>query len=275
MALTRDEFEYLRSVLHQQSAIALDDGKEYLAENRLQTLAAREGMKSASELIRRLRVDHGHCLRGKVVEAMTTNETSFFRDFHPFEALRDVLIPDLIRRRAREQSLKIWCAACSSGQEPYSVAVLIREHLPVLRSWKVEILASDLFTEMLERAREGRYSQLEVNRGMPVSLLVSHFRRDGLHWQLDDTTRGMVEFRPINLVQAWPPMPRFDLVMMRNVLIYFDAESKKSVMAKVANVMAPDGYFMLGGSETPLFTNDLFERSDPDGSNAYRLKRSR
>jgi chemotaxis protein methyltransferase CheR len=275
MTLTRDDFEYLRGVLHRQSAIALDADKEYLAQSRLQTLARREGIGSVTELMTRLRLDPGHSLLGKVVEAMTTNETSFFRDIRPFEALREALIPELIRRRAGRRCLRIWCAACSSGQEPYSVAMVLREHFPELLSWKVEILASDLSTEMVDRARAGRYSQLEVNRGVPAALLLRYFRREGLHWQIDDTIRGMVEFRAINLVRPWPPMPAFDVVFMRNVLIYFDPESKKQVLNRVAEALAPDGFLILGGAETPMFTNAEFERAGAAGGSGYRLKAGR
>jgi chemotaxis protein methyltransferase CheR len=272
MAITRDDYEYLRGFLRQESAIALDDGKEYLAETRLLPIASREGMGSVSELLRKIRLDPGHQLRTKIVEAMTTNETSFFRDFHPFEEMRDVLVPELIRRRASRKILRVWCAACSTGQEPYSVAMLLREHFPQLGTWKVEVLASDLSTEILDRAREGRYSQLEVNRGVPVSYLLRFFRRDGLYWQLDGAIKRMVEFRRINLVQPWPPFPPIDLVMMRNVLIYFDAQAKNQVLAKVADIMAPDGFLMLGGSETPYFINDLFKRATPGAGSAYRLQ---
>jgi chemotaxis protein methyltransferase CheR len=273
MAISRDDYEYLRGFLLQESAIALDDGKEYLAESRLMPIASREGVGSVAELLRKIRLDPAHRLRTKIVEAMTTNETSFFRDVHPFEEIRDVLIPDLIERRAARKTLRIWCAACSTGQEPYSVAMLLRDHFPELMTWKVEILASDLSTEILERAREGRFTQLEVNRGVPVAFLLRFFRRDGLHWQLDEGIRRMVDFRPINLVQPWPPVAPMDLVLMRNVLIYFDAKSKKQVLAKVAVVMAPDGFLMLGGSESALFIDDRFERVVREGCSAHRLKR--
>ena len=187
----------------------------------------------------RLRIDQGHDLHRKVVEAMTTNETSFFRDFHPFEVLRKTLIPELIRRRSRQRRLNIWCAACSSGQEPYSLAMLIHEHFPELATWQVRILASDLSTEMVERARLGRYSQFEVNRGVPVTFLVRYFQRHGLEWTLVDSIRRSVEFQAINLVNDWPSLPTMDLVLIRNVLIYFDNEAKKQVLGRIAGHMAP------------------------------------
>jgi len=273
MTITRDDFEYIRGLIRRQSAITLEDGKEYLAETRLNALARQEGMKSLNELMTRLRRDPGHRLQHRVVEAMTTNETSFFRDIHPFEAIRNSLIPELINRRSRTRRLKIWCAASSSGQEPYSLAMLVREQFPVLNSWTVEIVASDLSTAMLERARAGRYSQLEVNRGLPASYLVRYFRRDGLDWYLDESIKSMVEFRMINLSQPWPFLPTMDIVMIRNVLIYFDEEVKKQVLAKLAHLLASDGYLILGGSETPMFANALYERCGSDGSGAYALRR--
>lgn len=272
MAITTVDFEYIRGLLQEHSAILLDDGKEYLAETRLEMLAHREGMRSISDLIVRLRADPGHNLRGKVVEAMTTNETLFFRDLHPFEALRKDIIPELLHRRSRDRRLNIWCAASSSGQEPYSLAMLLREHFRELGNWRVQIMASDISTEMLRRAREGRYSHLEVNRGVPASYLVKYFQRDGLDWCIDESIKRMVDFREINLIQAWPLMPSMDIVMIRNVLIYFGAEAKKQILAKVAQVLAPGGYLMLGGSETPFFSNSLFERTSTESSGAYRMK---
>jgi chemotaxis protein methyltransferase CheR len=273
MALTRSDFEYVCRVVRQRSAISLDEGKEYLAETRLNSLAQREGISSATDLVKRLRVDQGHELYRKVVEAMTTNETSFFRDLHPLEQLRKVLIPELIQPRSRQRRLNIWCAACSSGQEPYSLAMILRDHFPELATWQVRILASDLSTEMLERARKATYSQFEVNRGVPASLLVRYFQRHGLEWSLIDAIRQMVDFQAINLVDEWPPMAAMDLVLIRNVLIYFDAGAKRQVLSRIAAILARDGYLMLGGSETTFFGNDVFERIDLDRCGAYRLKR--
>jgi chemotaxis protein methyltransferase CheR len=229
-------------------------------------------LATVSELIARVRIDPANSLADRVVEAMTINETSFFRDLHPFECLRKVMIPELVRRRASQRRLRIWSAACSSGQEPYSVAMHFIEHFPELASWDIEILASDLSTEMVERTRAGRYTQLEVNRGIPAPMLLRHFRRDGLHWQIDDSLRRKVDTRAINLIQPWPNLGTFDLILLRNVLIYFDAESKRRVLARVASVLRPDGYLILGGTETTMFTNDLFERAGAEAGIGYRLK---
>ena len=158
---------------------------------------------------------------------MTTNETSFFRDVHPFDALRDTLLPELIERRATERSIKIWSAACSSGQEPYTIAMLIRENFPALAAWRVEILGTDLSTEVLDRAREGRYAQLEVNRGLPAPMLVKYFEHHGASWVVKPDLKRGIDFRPMNLITPWPAMPRFDFVFLRNVLIYFDRATKQ------------------------------------------------
>ena len=272
MSLTTLDFDYVRGIVRQHSAIALDDSKAYLAETRLVALAHREGVTTVSELVARLRADRGEELRRKVVEAMTTNETSFFRDLLPFEMLHRVLIPELIQRRARQRSLNIWSAACSTGQEPYSLAMLLRDHFPELHSWQTRILASDLSTEVLARARMGRFTQLEINRGVPAHLLVRYFKRQGLYWHVIDEISRMIDFQVINLIGSWPSMVPMDIILLRNVLIYFDAESKSQVLNRIARLLAPDGYLILGGSETTFFNNDSFERVELERSCIYRLK---
>lgn len=272
MSLTTLDFDYVRGIVRQHSAIALDDSKAYLAETRLVALAHREGVTTVSELVARLRADRGEELRRKVVEAMTTNETSFFRDLLPFEMLHRVLIPELIQRRARQRSLNIWSAACSTGQEPYSLAMLLRDHFPELHSWQTRILASDLSTEVLARARMGRFTQLEINRGVPAHLLVRYFKRQGLDWYVIDEISRMIDFQVINLIGSWPSMVPMDIILLRNVLIYFDAESKSQVLNRIARLLAPDGYLILGGSETTFFNNDSFERVELERSCIYRLK---
>src|SRR5208337_1947658 len=209
--LSAAEFNYVRRLVLEQSAIVLEEDKGYLVESRLSPLARREGFASLNQLVQRLQAEPFHGLHRRAVEAMTTNETSFFRDFHPFEALRKFVLPDLIARRAAERELSIWCAASSSGQEPYSLAMLIRESVPQLVSWKVCILATDLSTDVLARAREGRYSQLEVNRGLPASLLVKYFQKRGRDWYLRDDIRQMVDYEIVNLAGSWPALPPMDI----------------------------------------------------------------
>jgi chemotaxis protein methyltransferase CheR len=204
-----------------------------------------------------------------VVDAMTTNETSWFRDAHPFNALRDELLPDLIERRRVARTISIWCAASSSGQEPYSIAMLIR-HFPELESWNVRILATDISPSMLKRTQEGLYSQLEVNRGLPAPLLVQHFNRVGMHWEVSDDLRRMVQTEFVNLAAPWPVLPPFDLIFMRNVLIYFDVPTKQTILGRVRRQLRPDGLLLLGGAETTMNLDANFERVQIGRSNWYR-----
>ena len=203
---------------------------------------------------------------------MTTNETSFFRDLHPFDALKKTLLPELVIKRGGERILNFWCAAASSGQEPYTVALLLREHFPLLADWTIRFIATDLSAEMVERSRAGRYSQLEMNRGMPAAFLVKYFQRQGVEWQVKEEIRAMIEFRQLDLVRAWPSMPPLDIIFMRNVLIYFDVATKKAILAKVRRLLRPDGYLFLGAAETTLNLDDNFERRQLDKAGCYHLR---
>jgi chemotaxis protein methyltransferase CheR len=272
MTLSTAEFNYVRRLVLEQSAIVLEEDKGYLVESRLLPLARREGFPSLSRFVEKLQSEHFNGLHRQVVEAMTTNETSFFRDFHPFEAMRKSVLPDLIAKRAPTHELAIWCAACSAGQEPYSLAMLLREHFPSLAAWKVRITATDLSTEILARAREGRYSQLEVNRGLPAPLLVKYFQKQGCDWYLRDDLRRMVEYQVLNLAGPWPPLFPADIVMLRNVLIYFGTDTKKEILGKVRKVLKPDGYLFLGGAETTFNLDDAFERVQFERATYYRVR---
>jgi chemotaxis protein methyltransferase CheR len=272
MPLNPSHFDFVRTLLHQRSAIVLGSEKAYLVETRLLPLARQEGLPSVDALVERLRQRPSMVLEQRVVEALATNETSFFRDLRPFDVLRDTVLPGLMQRRAGERALTIWCAACSSGQEPYSVALLIREHFPRLLDWRLRILACDLSTEMIERARQGRFNQIEVNRGLPARLLVKYFERHGLGWQLRDDVRRMVEFQAMNLAGMWPPLPPLDVVLLRNVLIYFDVDVRRQVLGKVRRLLRPDGALFLGGAETTLNLDDAFERVQLNGAGYYRLR---
>ena len=274
MTLSVPEFNYVRRLVLDQSAIVLEDDKGYLVESRLSPLARREGFGSINLLVQRMQTEPFHGLHRRAVEAMTTNETTFFRDYHPFEGLKKFVLPDLISRRAEERTLGIWCAASSSGQEPYSLAMLMRENFPELLSWKVHILATDLSTEILARAREGRYSQLEVNRGLPAGLLVKYFQKRGCDWYLRDDILNMVEFQIVNLANAWPVLAPMDIVMMRNVLIYFGVETKKEILAKVRRVLKPDGFFFLGAAETTFSIDDSFERVQFERATCYQVRKN-
>ncbi len=258
-AINPSDFSYIRDLVRRHSAISLEADKAYLIELRLAPLARQAGFASLAEFIAALRLQPAACpLYRQVVEAITTHETSFFRDLHPFEALQSTILPELLDKRW-PLNLSIWCAACSSGQEPYSIAMLMREHFPTLAYHRVRIIASDLSEAIIERARAGVYNQIEVSRGLPPGLLTKYFDKQGLHWRIRPEIRRMVEFQSSNLIGAWPTLPALDVVLMRNVLIYFDVDIKKTLLSKVRHVLKPDGYLFLGSSETTLNLDPAFE----------------
>jgi chemotaxis protein methyltransferase CheR len=269
--MTEQEYAYFAKVLLERCAIVLEPGKEYLLETRLTPVARKHGLESVAALVQQLRMASINGLATELVEAMVTTETSFFRDVHPFETLRKAVFPELIRARQSERRLNIWCAASSSGQEPYTVALLLKEYFPELASWAVTFLATDISREMLRRSKEGRYSQIEVNRGLPINMLLKYFRQDGASWQLRDDIRALIDFRPLNLAQPWPPMPPMDLVLLRNVMIYFDVDTKKSILRRVARVLRPDGYLILGGAETTFGLDDAYKRIENLKAGFYQL----
>jgi chemotaxis protein methyltransferase CheR len=274
MTIDNTGFNFVRQLLRERAAIVLDDGKQYLVANRLSLLARREGLASAQDVIDRLRAAPGGPLQRKVIEAMTTTETLFFRDGKPYEALRKSIVPELVRLRAGERKLAIWSCACSSGQEPYSISMLLREHFPTLASWDLKLIATDLSTEMLARSRAGRYSQLEINRGLPGPYLTKYFERVGAEWQIRDELRNMIEFRELNLAGAWGAMPSTDLIFLRNVLIYFDVDTKRQILRKIRKLMKPGGFLVLGTAETTLNVDDGLELVRSDGTSYYRARRS-
>jgi chemotaxis protein methyltransferase CheR len=270
MGLELAEFEYLRQFLHQHSAIMLDEGKGYLAESRLAPLAYREGMDSAQNLIAQMRRTSFGRLHRKVLDAMMNNETWFFRDHLPFEALRQVIIPDLMATRTATRHISFWSAASSSGQEAYSIAMTIADAFGGLPGWTISILGTDLSTAILDRARAGRYSQLEINRGFPAKYLTKYFTRDGNDWLLSDDIRRMVEFKEMNLTEPWRVLPKFDAVFFRNVMIYFEVDRKREIFARLVTAMKPDAYLMLGAAETTYGLSDSFARVIWDKTAYYR-----
>lgn len=258
--LTASDHAMLRTLLHQRAGIRLDEGKEYFVEMRLCALATDEGFGSPADVLEVLRTEESWgVLHRRVAEALAIAETSWFRDVHPFDELRRSVLPQLVQRRTAQRELRLWSAACATGQEPYSLAMLLREHFPQLVSWRVHLLASDFSTTVLRRAREAVYSQIEVNRGLPAPMLVKWFRKDGLDWRLRDDVRNAVEFREINLTAPWPTLPKQDVVLLRNVLLYFDAPTRRAVLRHVRQVLAPDGLLFLGGGETTLTMDETFE----------------
>jgi chemotaxis protein methyltransferase CheR len=268
--LSQGDAAYLRDLVYRRSAIQLDDSKHYLLEIRLEQLARESGFGSVTELVEKAKRS-APALDTQIVEAITTHETSFFRDLHPFAALRTQVLPALVAARERTRTLTIWSAACSSGQEPYSLAILILEHFPALEHWPIRIVATDLSERVLTRARSGRYLPIEVNRGLPASLLVKYFERAGAEWQVKHQVRSLVDFRKLNLLDPWSGL-RPDLVFMRNVLIYFDVPTKRALLTRVRQTLARDGALFLGGAETTFGIDDGWERVPVDKTAYYRVK---
>ena len=266
------DFEFVRDLVRTKSAIVLDGEKHYLVESRLQPLARQEGFASLTECVAKLRSTMFGSLHAKVIEAMTTNETSFFRDISPFEALRKVILPELIAKRGMTRQLRIWCAACSTGQEPYTLAMLIKDGFPQLDGWDVKLLATDLSTQVLEKARSGCFNQTEINRGLPAPYVLKFFDRKGMNWQVSPPIRQMVDFQSLNLIEPWPPLGTMDIVFIRNVLIYFDVATKKGILSKIKKLLRPDGYMFLGGAESTLSLDDSFFRSEIEKASIYRLR---
>lgn len=267
------DFDFLRRLVHERAAIVLEANQSYMLEARLNPIAIKNGCPTVSDLLRRLRTERYGPLHKQVVEAMTTNETFFFRDLAPFQALQKEVLPTVLATNADARQLTIWCAAASSGQEPYSVAMVLKEHFPQLSNWKVEIHASDLSDDMLERIRNASYSQLEVNRGLPAQFLVKYFTRAGVRWSIKPELTTMVQTRKVNLIESWPSFPPLDVVFLRNVLIYFDVPTRRAVLKRVREALAPDGYLFLGGAETTTNIDDAFERVQAGKAAYHRIKR--
>jgi chemotaxis protein methyltransferase CheR len=271
MEVTAQDAQFVRDLVFRHAAIRLDSEKDYFIEMRLAQLADTCGAASIAEVVERAR-------RGvsgaevRIVEALATHETYFFRDVHPFETLKKEVLPQLVAAREASRSLTIWCAACSSGQEPYSLGMLLREHFATLSQWKIRIIATDMSEQILAKAREGSFSQMEVNRGLPAAYLLRYFERDGLHWKVIGAVRDMIEFRKLNLIDDWTVSPRPDVVMLRNVLIYFDLPTKRIILDRVRQQMAPDGALFLGAAETTFNVADGWERVAGEKQTHYRVK---
>lgn len=265
MPVDAADYEYVRRLVADDSALALREGKAYLVHNRLAQLAERQGIGSVGELIEAVR-GGAPDLRRQLVEALATHETLFFRDAHPFDALRRVVLPEILAAGAGRR-LAMWSAAAATGQEAYSLALLLREHFrdqipgPFPFPPDRVLLATDLSEDALTRARAGRFSQLEVGRGLPAGLLFRHFDHVGRDWQLHDEIRQMVTFRRLNLARAFPEeIPPMDLVLLRNILIYFDDAARLALLRRVTGVLRPGGFLLLGGAETIAGVQDEYER---------------
>ncbi|MEO6715399.1 MAG: protein-glutamate O-methyltransferase CheR [Mycobacteriales bacterium] len=267
MTLAADTFTFVAQLVHQRSAIRLEPGKEYLVESRLMPLARQAGLGGVDEYVRALRQVPRTFEYEQVVEALTTNETSWFRDATPFEILTQHIVPELGRDRPDLRSLRVWSAACSTGQEPYSIAMALHDDIPDLA---VQITATDLSEGVLKRGRAGLYSQLEVNRGLPAAKLVEHFTRVGIEWEVSQRLRRAVTFSRHNLLHTPPAGGPFDIIFLRNVLIYFDLATKRDVLRRVQSVVRPGGFLLLGGAETTVGIDSGWERIAVGRSSIYR-----
>ena len=266
--MTPPDYEYLRKLLKEQSGLDLSADKQYLIESRLLPLARKAGLPGITELVQKLK-SGAASLAAQVVEAMTTNETFFFRDKVPFDHFREVIMPELLRARAGRKSIRIWCAAGSTGQEPYSLAMCLKEMGAALTGWRVEILATDLSQEVLEKSRAGIYSQFEVQRGLAIQMLVKYFKQTGELWQINPEIRAMVQHRQLNLLHDFSSLGVFDVIFCRNVLIYFDQETKMNIFNRMAKAVESDGFLVLGAAETVVGLTDAFKPL-PERRGLYR-----
>jgi len=262
------DYEYLRKLLKERSGLDLSADKQYLVESRLVPLARRVGVTGIPELVQKIKSGGADVLTTEVVEAMTTNETFFFRDKIPFDYLREIL-PALMQARANRRSLRIWSAASSTGQEPYSIAMLLKEAGQALAGWRIEIVATDLSQGVLEKSKAGLFSQFEVQRGLPIQLLVKHFTQVGELWQLNADIRSMVQHRQLNLLQDFSHLGMFDVIFCRNVLIYFDQDTKAAIFERLVKQLEPDGMLMLGAAESVVGITDAFKPC-PEKRGLYR-----
>ena len=256
--MTPPEYEYLRKFLKDYSGLDLSADKQYLIESRLFPLARKVGLSGISELVQKI-MGGSAAFNVQVVEAMTTNETFFFRDKVPFEHFRNLIMPQMLRSRANRKSVRIWCAAGSTGQEPYSLAMSLKEMGAALGGWRIEIVATDLSQEVLEKSKAGLYSQFEVQRGLPIQLLVKYFKQVGEIWQINPDIRAMVQQRQFNLLHDFSQLGVFDLIFCRNVLIYFDQETKTNIFNRLAKAVEPDGFLVLGAAETVIGLTTVFK----------------
>jgi len=256
--VTPPEYEYLRKFLKDHSGLDLSADKQYLIESRLLPLARKIGLSGISELVQKM-MGGSAAFNVQVVEAMTTNETFFFRDKVPFEHFRNLIMPQMLRSRANRKSVRIWCAAGSTGQEPYSLAMSLKEMGAALGGWRIEIVATDLSQEVLEKSKAGLYSQFEVQRGLPIQLLVKYFKQVGELWQINPDIRAMVQHRQFNLLHDFSQLGVFDLIFCRNVLIYFDQETKTNIFNRLAKAVEPDGFLVLGAAETVIGLTAVFK----------------
>jgi chemotaxis protein methyltransferase CheR len=266
--VTPPDYEYLRKLLKDQSGLDLSADKQYLIESRLLPLARKSGVPGISELVQKMKAGSASLVT-QVVEAMTTNETFFFRDKVPFDHFRQLIMLEILKARASRKSVRIWCAAGSTGQEPYSLAMCLKEMGAALAGWRTEIIATDLSQEVLEKSKAGIYSQFEVQRGLPIQMLVKYFKQTGEFWQINADIRAMVQHRQLNLLHDFSQLGTFDVIFCRNVLIYFDQDTKINIFNRLHRLTEPDGFLVLGAAETVVGLTETF-KPYPERRGLYR-----
>lgn len=271
--MTPSDYEFLRKLLKERSGLDLSPDKQYLVESRLVPLARKAGLAGITELAQKMKIG-AETLTAEVVEAMTTNETFFFRDKTPFDHLKETMLPAVLQARAAKRALRIWCAASSTGQEPYSIAMCLKGLGAAIAGWRVDIVATDLSQGVLEKSKAGIFSQFEVQRGLPIQLLVKHFTQVGEMWQLNADIRSMVQHRQLNLLQDFGHLGKFDIIFCRNVLIYFDQDTKAGIFERISRIIEPDGFMVLGAAESVVGISDAF-KPYPDRRGLYRPNDSR
>ena len=262
-----ENYRFLQEYVYSQVGIVLDEGKQYLFQSRLANIVKQLSLGSINDLCAQLHSTGDSGVGHQIAEAMTTNETYFFRDPAHYEAIRTVLLPKLKEERHTSKSLRFWSAAASTGQEAYSLAMLLLEEQ--LQGWNMQILGTDFSSKVVARARGGVYQQIEVNRGLPASLLVKHFRRSGMDWQVSDQVRQLARFETIDLRKSMRTLGPFDLVFCRNVMIYFDSQTKLSILKQLHSTLFRGGWLLLGGAETAFGVDEWFERRTVGSATIY------
>lgn len=272
MPILQADFDQLRKLVLERSGIVLDAGKIAMVEQKMGLLVKERGLADSTALAKEILKNPSGPLATELVEGIATPETGFFRDNRAFKALKSEVIPRIIEKRGVERAINIWSGGCSTGQEPYSIVMMLQEHFPQLKGWTIRFIATDLSSKVLDRARSGIYSQLEMNRGLPAPLLLKYFQKQGLQWQVKPALRSLIEFREFNLVKDWPPLPKMDIIFLRNVLVYFQSETKRQVLNKVAEALRPDGFLFMGMAEIPMTRENRFEKLDVDRSGCFVLR---
>ncbi|WP_038055153.1 CheR family methyltransferase [Thermodesulfobacterium hydrogeniphilum] len=272
--MERAIFDFFTTLVEKFSGISYGEGKEYLVESRLSELALSLGYKDIKELYNRIKQGFDHKLLNEIIDALTTNETYFFRDFYPFEALRNYILPELFKKREKEKKISIWSAACSTGQEPYSIALILLEHFSIyLKKFKVFIYATDISKKSIEKAKKGVYNQIEINRGLPVNFLIKYFKQEGPYWKIDEKVKNIVNFEVLNLLETRQKIKeKFDIIFCRYVLIYFSNQVKQKVFKDLWNCLKPGGYLILGATEIAPLTFPDMERKVIGKTSCYYKK---